>query len=606
MVGERISRGHSDQKRKSYSLKFKHDVITEYQHGVKGKGFAAIAKKYGGFSTGTIRGWHKNRDAIAQALKNRDVETRTRRRLFGGGRRVQYQDVEDRVKEWILDHNAKGLRVKDQYIRAKARRVYKDLSEGDNISSVESDTNAEDEEVGTAFRASSGWCARFKIRNSFVSRCQTSSRQLPADAPAISMGFIQQVQSLIEVHRIKYENILNMDQVPRYFETEPASTITTKGSRNVLLKKGGTSHKRFTVTFTVSAAGEMLKPHVLFSKLKKKPSCAPGFLVNVNKTGMWSDEIFIEHAQKTLLSRRQTAFLREPVLYIIDSYGVHVKAANTKRLAKHNIFIVIVPPNMTNILQPLDVAINRSFQAFYASRYDKYIENAISDVNMQTNAGNPKCPDYLTVTTWCQKWIDSFPSATIVKAFAVCGLVPKPMFNINDLHPPLKALLSTEYDPVEWARVYTDTLDLIQAELPELVPQAPTYFLPEEGPRTLIVCVLFLLHGQVPDEDEVDKYFEKLILYMLALDDMKEIFNGDDAEGIRDGSIALSMNEVYAIAHMLHWDITVSTIDEHCKVLTEKSFYFSDKPEQNVYMQQLGDYFTCYVGGSAHDSENDA
>jgi hypothetical protein len=35
-----------------------------------------------------------------------------------------------------------------------------------------------------------------------------------------------------------------MDQVPRYFETEPKSAIRTKGSHEVLMRKGGTSHKR--------------------------------------------------------------------------------------------------------------------------------------------------------------------------------------------------------------------------------------------------------------------------------------------------------------------------------------------------------------------------
>jgi hypothetical protein len=36
------------------------------------------------------------------------------------------------------------------------------------------------------------------------------------------------------------------------------------------------------VAFTVSAAGHMLKPHVLFNKLKNKPDFAPGFLVDAN------------------------------------------------------------------------------------------------------------------------------------------------------------------------------------------------------------------------------------------------------------------------------------------------------------------------------------
>jgi hypothetical protein len=131
---------------------------------------------------------------------------------------------------------------------------------------------------------------------------------------------------------------------------------------------------------------------------------------------MWSDESFMQHAKDTLLCRRQTSFSKEPVLYFIGSYGVHITAFNEKRLYNHNIFIVIVSPNLTNIFQPLDGAINRSLQAFQSSFFDNYINNAISDVRMQTKAGNTKCHAYyyyLTVTTWFQKWIGRFSYVSI-------------------------------------------------------------------------------------------------------------------------------------------------------------------------------------------------
>ncbi len=55
----------------------------------------------------------------------------------------------------------------------------------------------------------------------------------------------------------------------------------------------------------------------------------------------------------------ESAFLREPVLHIMDSH----KLANFKSLEKYNFYIAFVPPNLTNILQPLDIAVNRSFNA---------------------------------------------------------------------------------------------------------------------------------------------------------------------------------------------------------------------------------------------------
>jgi hypothetical protein len=90
-------------------------------------------------------------------------------------------------------------------------------------------------------------------------------RSLPENADDICRQFIQEVHNFIEKKGVQIKNIFNMDQVPRYFEkTEPKSTITTKGSREVLIRKGGTSHTRFTVTFGITASGVMLHPHILF------------------------------------------------------------------------------------------------------------------------------------------------------------------------------------------------------------------------------------------------------------------------------------------------------------------------------------------------------
>ncbi|EEY58481.1 uncharacterized protein PITG_01151 [Phytophthora infestans T30-4] len=170
--------------RRSYTVMQKLLILEEYQCGVQGKGFHAVGKRHG------------------------------------------------RLYKWAAYRNSKDLRVKDSYIRLQAANIYRELHGNDAI----------------GFEASSDWLARFKGRRNLVSRRQTTTRTLTADAPAICQRFIQQAQRLIAKHGIKTKNIINMDQVPRYFETEPKSAITTCGSRALLLRKGGSSYKRFTAT----------------------------------------------------------------------------------------------------------------------------------------------------------------------------------------------------------------------------------------------------------------------------------------------------------------------------------------------------------------------
>ncbi|OWY95027.1 hypothetical protein PHMEG_00035084, partial [Phytophthora megakarya] len=51
------------------------------------------------------------------AVKNRQISTRAVRRLPGGGRKPQYQQLEKKLNEW------KSLRVKDKYLQLEALNI---------------------------------------------------------------------------------------------------------------------------------------------------------------------------------------------------------------------------------------------------------------------------------------------------------------------------------------------------------------------------------------------------------------------------------------------------------------------------------------------------
>jgi hypothetical protein len=72
--------------------------------------------------------------------------------------------------------------------------------------------------------------------------------------------------------------------------------------------------------------------------------------------------------------------------------------AKSEKLEKRNIFIELVPPNITGILQPLEFAVNKNFQEAFGFTYDRYIAEAIKNPYMETKQGNPKVPNYETVS----------------------------------------------------------------------------------------------------------------------------------------------------------------------------------------------------------------
>ena len=221
--------------------------------------------------------------------------------------------------------------------------------------------------------------------------------------------------------------IFNLDQVPRYFEREGKYNLAFKGSKEVKLAKGSTSRKRFTYTPVVTTDGKFTFQHILFSGLKNIPRVDNrNIIVQVNSTGMWNMDHIRNFVSNHFAKRTKTAFLRKHVIFILDSYGLHLNLDVTRLALLYRIHVIFIPKCMTSILQPLDVCINRSFQQFYDDKYESHLELALSkpstDMTYYTSQGNIKIPTYNQVTNWCVDFSNNFDTDLIKKAFEVCGI----------------------------------------------------------------------------------------------------------------------------------------------------------------------------------------
>ena len=165
---------------------------------------------------------------------------------------------------------------------------------------------------------------------------------------------------------------------------------------------------------------------------------------------------------------------------------------------------------MTNILQTLDVAINRGYQAYYQICYDGYIAQALEDTCLQTKAGNPKVPSYMTVSSWTLDWIKTMTQECIRNSFTIKGLVPKCDFELAKLHPPLKALFEAKYCSESWDALFGELLSS-DFELEVGILEAPEWFLPENGSSTLFECLNQKLYDS---SNGWKQYRDQLVAYM--------------------------------------------------------------------------------------------
>lgn len=171
---------------------------------------------------------------------------------------------------------------------------------------------------------SHGWFVNMRKRAGIVSRAPTNVRVFPDNAGSIAYAFMQEAQALVKDKDIIRDNIINMDQVPRYFESTQRKTFALRGQKRILLRKS-TGHKRFTATFAITASGKLFPPHLLFSKLKRPPKVVSGCIVAVNQTGMWSVPLLKDWINEVVCKRPETALYRQETLLMFDSYGCHIK-----------------------------------------------------------------------------------------------------------------------------------------------------------------------------------------------------------------------------------------------------------------------------------------
>lgn len=434
-------------KRKTFPLKEKLKIVRQRKESnLSGRQFAISV----GIEESTIRHWMKL-EGKYEALQLKNAPLKKMRKVPRVIVKGYYPEIDEPVKQWLLERNRQGIRVKDSFIQEQAIRVRDDLL-----------TTSEEALAARlrTFAASKIWCHRFKKRNNFVARRHTTSHTLPDQFREQAVSFVQSVQNLIAEHNIKREFIINLDQVPRYYETSGTSTIAQKGTREVLVSKTN-GHKRFTFTPFITAAGKILIKHVLLSKVKRIPKHHSQCCVSVNQTGMWNMAILTQHIDEAIRLARGLFLHNESILFLLDSYPVHIKfVQNEAERYEHNkVYFAIIPKRLTGLLQPLDVAVNRSFQQFYNDRTQEYRASAITNKTNLTAQGNIQMPSCELITGWVVKWSEQMPSDQIKKAFDLCGLVPTSDFSHDKLHTPLRELFERNVSLTQWIATHGIAVD---------------------------------------------------------------------------------------------------------------------------------------------------
>ena len=233
----------------------------------------AAAREFG-VDPKRIREWCKQKDDLVAKKKSGQSN---RKRLNGGGRNVQDEDMEEAVFNWIMNLRSCNLSVSRRMIREQAK------AHGPQ-----------------GFAASRGWLQLFMKLS--LRRKTTVCQSAPADSIPKLISYIGHLRKLQIQHKYTNDCIFAMDETACWMDMPSDTTVAITGSHSVPVKTTGHEKDHFTVILTARADGTKTRPYVVFkgkgTRLLKDLQQIPGIVVQFSANGWMNDSLTNDYLHK--------------------------------------------------------------------------------------------------------------------------------------------------------------------------------------------------------------------------------------------------------------------------------------------------------------------
>lgn len=225
------------------------------------------------------------------------------------------------------------------------------------------------------------WAYALLRRMEFVQRKATTSKSkfTPDDFARVKQQFLNDVKTVIVMENIPPELVINWDQTGIKIVPSSTWTMDKRGSKRV--EVAGVGDKRMiTVTFAGTMVGDFLSPQVIYQG--KTNRCHPRFNFPYNwsithSPKHWANEQtifeYVEHVIIPYVTSMREYFEPDtPALAIYDNFKGQITAGITDLLESHNIHTCLLPANTTDLLQPMDLSVNKPAKDILKRRFEEW------------------------------------------------------------------------------------------------------------------------------------------------------------------------------------------------------------------------------------------
>ena len=232
---------------------------------------------------------------------------------------------------------------------------------------------------------------------------QTKAKLSDEQISKLKHTYLSQITGMIKAHKIPSELVINWDQSGVNVVPSQNWTMEQQGAQQVEIA-GINDKRQITVTLAGTMSGELLPIQLLYQGKTERchpkfpfPSAfdvwhTPNHWANEETTIRFIENIIIPYVHAV---REESSGPDQAALVIFDVFKGHMGDAVHSLLEDNKIFYVTVPNNCTDILQPLDLSVNKPFKdrlrkgfsEWYAEEVSKQMQNGTEvdcvDVDMR-------------------------------------------------------------------------------------------------------------------------------------------------------------------------------------------------------------------------------
>ena len=235
------------------------------------------------------------------------------------------------------------------------------------------------------------------------------------DFDKLKEHFLCSISVLVLMEEIPDALILNWDHTALKYVPVSCWTMAEQGVKKVSIA-GIDDKRQITGVFTVTLDGQSLPVQLIYQGSTK--ACLPRvkFPTDWHVTSSpnhWANEVTTKDYINPYLIRKRAELnlaSNQHALCIFDNFKGQLTDEVLNLLEDSNIDVVFVPPNCTDMLQPLDLSVNKSAKDYLKSRFQQwYSEQIFEQHNDSTSLQPVKFPMQVMKPLGAQ-WIIDFYS----------------------------------------------------------------------------------------------------------------------------------------------------------------------------------------------------